>query len=286
MCMYNIGNTTIEIKGLIKINFSSRMEMFRTYNGNINSVYNIKYVEKISRPTHCKCIYLNRQFAVINKNNRIFFFYTLEFQDYAVLVEKKTGVYNLYLDKSFFDNKIHPYIFPSLLRLEKELIIQKCLVFHSSYIAVNGRSILFTAPSGGGKSTQAELWKKYKNAEIINGDKSIIGKEGEEWNVYGIPFSGSSEYCQNKTFTLKAIVILDKGPINQLSQVGIRGFSNVFSQITVNPWDKEFCEKAMNLVIDVCNEVPVYYYSCTKTKEAVDVLYKEFIEKGILNGTV
>ena len=46
MCMYNIGNTTIEIKGLIKINFSSRMEMFRTYNGNINSVYNIKYVER------------------------------------------------------------------------------------------------------------------------------------------------------------------------------------------------------------------------------------------------
>ena len=160
------------------------------------------------------------------------------------------------------------------------------MVLHSSYVAIEGEALLFTAPSGGGKSTQAELWKKYKDAEIINGDKSIVGKENGKWNAYGIPFSGSSEYCVNRTCPLKAIVILDKGTENYPMQVGMKGFQKVFSQITVNPWDKEFCNKAMDLVMEVCNEVPIYYYSCTKTQEAVDVLYQEFVEKGILNGTV
>lgn len=30
------------------------------------------------------------------------------------------------------------------------------------------------------------------------------------------------------------------------------GFLNVFSQITINPWDKELCNKVMDLAIDVC----------------------------------
>ncbi|WP_370839368.1 hypothetical protein [Intestinibacter bartlettii] len=33
------------------------------------------------------------------------------------------------------------------------------------------KGILFSAPSGTGKSTQADLWEKYENAEIINGDR-------------------------------------------------------------------------------------------------------------------
>lgn len=126
----------------------------------------------------------------------------------------------------------------------------------------------------------------YKNAIIVNGDKSIIGKKENQWIASGLPFSGSSNDCKNITTPLRAIVILNKGTENFFQEVGIRGFSNLLSQVTVNPWDKTFCNMAMNLVIDVCNEVPIYFYSCTKTKEAVDVLYQEFIEKGILNGTV
>lgn len=284
--MYKIGPINIEINNLYSNQPVERLVIFQTNNIKPKVIYNVLYKNDIYLPNIKNSIYHSSEIIVSRSDTIMQYYHIYQKYPYALVEEHPYDFYNIFLCDDIFKQKIHPYFLLELLHLERVLIHKNNLVFHSSYIAVNGSSILFTAPSGGGKSTQAELWKKYKNAEIINGDKSIIGKEGEEWKVYGIPFSGSSEYCQNKTFPLKAIVILDKGPINQLSQVGIRGFSNVFFQITVNPWDKEFCEKAMNLVIDVCNEVPIYYYSCTKTKEAVDVLYKEFIEKGILNGTV
>ena len=286
MCRYKISNTIIKLRNLEKAFRNSKMELFQTTSQNSDVIYNIKYTDNIKRPINCIYLYSNSQFAVIIKDNRKFFIYTLDEIVYAILEEKQNNLFDLYLNISFLKNKVHPYLFPSLLHFEINLIKKDALVFHSSYINILNNAVLFTAPSGGGKSTQAELWKKYKNAEIVNGDKSIIGKENGKWYAYGIPFSGSSEYCLNRTCALKAIVILDKGPLNTLIPVGIRGFSNVFSQVTVNPWDKEFCNKAMDLVMDVCNEVPIYYYSCTKTPEAVEVLYQEFIEKGILNGSV
>ena len=59
--------------------------------------------------------------------------------------------------------------------MPEHLIIQnEGFLFHCSYIERDGNAILFTAPSGTGKSTQAELWKKYRNAQIINGDRAAI----------------------------------------------------------------------------------------------------------------
>ena len=125
MCKYNIGNSVIEIKKIEQKDFSSRMELFRTNDTNATAVYNVKYVEKIERLVDYKCIYSNSQFAVIKQNNRNFFFYAVDGEGYAVLEEEKIGTYNLFLNNSFFKNKIHPYLFPSLLRLEKELIRKK-----------------------------------------------------------------------------------------------------------------------------------------------------------------
>lgn len=37
-----------------------------------------------------------------------------------------------------------------------------CFQLHASVIRVNGHGILFSAPSGTGKSTQADLWENMK----------------------------------------------------------------------------------------------------------------------------
>ena len=68
---------------------------------------------------------------------------------------------------------------------------------------------------------------------------------------------------------------MQKATNNKLYCVGIRGFTNIFSQIILNSWDAKFCEKAMDLVTEACLEIPVYVYQCTKETEAVDVLYQE-----------
>lgn len=284
---YKIGPVTIEIQNLHSNQLVNRLVTFCISEKKYDLLYNVSYYENIHMPLKKHIVYENEQIIVAKKGSIKQYYHIFQGVPYALVEEISMKNYNIILLNDIVKiQKVHPYFFLELLHLERVMVNWSNLVLHSSYINVNNGAILFTAPSGGGKSTQAELWKKYKNAEIINGDKSIIGKEDGQWNVYGIPFSGSSEYCLNKTFPLKAIVILDKGPVNEFKRIDIKGFSNVFSQVTVNPWDREFCEKAMDLVMDVCNEVPIYYYSCTKTQEAVEVLYREFVEKGVLNGAV
>lgn len=284
--MYKVGPLVIEIQNLYNSQPLERLAVFYIFAHQHDIIYNVVYEKKLSIPLDNNIIYYSSEIAVRAIGNTKQYYHIYNQKPYAIVEEYLSNHYNIRVLEEILTQKLHPYFLPELLHLERGLIQKNSFVFHSAYIILANNGILFTAPSGGGKSTQAELWKKYKNAEIVNGDKSIIGKENGKWYAYGIPFSGSSEYCLNRTCPLKAIVILDKGPLNTLIPVGIRGFSNVFSQVTVNPWDKEFCNKAMDLVMDVCNEVPIYYYSCTKTPEAVEVLYQEFIEKGILNGSV
>lgn len=73
------------------------------------------------------------------------------------------------------------------------------VVLHSSYIITQrGEALLFSAPSGTGKSTQAELWRSYAGAKVINGDRALVKAENGV-TANGILFSGTSGISENVT---------------------------------------------------------------------------------------
>lgn len=146
-------------------------------------------------------------------------------------------------------------------------------VFHSSYIRVGAEAILFTAPSGTGKSTQAELWSVLRGAEIINGDRSAVRLRDGQAVACGIPFAGSSQICKNVTLPLKAIVYLSQGKETTIRKLrGAEAFRRVWEGVSVNTWDKEDVNKVMDTVQQVVMGVPVYYLSCTPDESAVAAL--------------
>ena len=87
-----------------------------------------------------------------------------------------------------------------LKNIEQVLNSYNTFLLHSSFIKWKDKAILFTAPSGTGKSTQADLWEKYENAEIINGDRSGIRKMDGKWTAYGLPIAGSSGIYKNISY--------------------------------------------------------------------------------------
>lgn len=152
------------------------------------------------------------------------------------------------------------------------------VVFHSSYIAYQGKAILFTAPSGTGKSTQADLWEKYRGAEIINGDRSVIRCDGGVF-ACGIPFAGSSAICKNRTLPLAAIVYLKQAPVTEIRKVrGAEAFRCVWEGCSVNSWDKQDMTLATETVMRVLETVPVFELACTPDESAVLAL------EGVLKG--
>ena len=146
-------------------------------------------------------------------------------------------------------------------------------VFHSSYIEVDGKAILFTAPSGTGKSTQAELWRTLRGARVLNGDRSAVCVRNGQAVACGIPFAGSSQICENVTLPLGAIVYLDQAPQTSIRKLrGVEAFRRVWEGVSVNTWDKEDLSKAMDTVQQTVLSVPVYYLSCTPDETAVAAL--------------
>lgn len=144
-------------------------------------------------------------------------------------------------------------------------------------------AILFTAPSGTGKSTQAELWKKYRNAEIINGDRAAVCVKEGKLTAEGIPFSGSSSYCSNRSVPLSAIVYLSQASETTIQILrGAEAFFKLWEGISVNSWVKEDVEHVSNVVQKVAEEIPVYHLSCTPDETAVTVLEEEFRKRGLV----
>ena len=82
--------------------------------------------------------------------------------------------------------------------------LKNTLLMHASAVSYEGNGIVFTASSGVGKTTQAELWAKYKNAKILNGDKVFLKREQDGIHAWGSPWKGSSPYALNDSAKLRA----------------------------------------------------------------------------------
>ena len=152
-------------------------------------------------------------------------------------------------------------------------------VLHSSYIDIGGQAILFTASSGTGKSTQADLWNELRGSEIINGDRTAVRKvateSGDVILAEGIPFAGSSQYCLKRSLPIQAIVFLEQAPVTTIRRLrGHQAFSAIWKGCTVNTWNREEMEKFSETVLHVAEKVPVFHLACTPDESAIVALEK------------
>jgi len=146
-------------------------------------------------------------------------------------------------------------------------------VFHCSYINKGGKAILFTAPSETGKSTQAELWNKYRGTEIVNGDRAAVRLADGILLAEGIPFAGSSEYCKNQSLPIEAIVYLQQAPGTTIHKLrGYEAFARIWEGVSVNTWDRMDMKLVSAVVQKAAAELPVFHLSCTPDETAVTVL--------------
>lgn len=149
-------------------------------------------------------------------------------------------------------------------------------LLHAAWIAVNGKAILFTGPSGVGKSTQAALWEQYRKAQLINGDRAAVFPVEGGAQVRGIPYCGSSGVTKNVTMPLGAVVCLEQAPKTAITRLtGIRAFSRLWKECCVNIWNSDDIEKGSQSVSDVVSRVPIFQLACTPDLSAVLALEQE-----------
>lgn len=179
------------------------------------------------------------------------------------------------LKKSQFTGRVGTHTVLSAIAAEHLIAQAEGVVFHCSYIEHKGKAILFTAPSETGKSTQADLWQQYRGAYIVNGDRAAIREINGQLFAGGIPFSGSSTHCNNRTLPLAAIVYLGQASVTTIRRMsGYQAFARVWEGISINTWDKDDMYKASALVKKIVENTPVFHMPCTPDEDAVTVLEK------------
>lgn len=165
--------------------------------------------------------------------------------------------------------------FFSCAGMHSKLLQKKALVFHSSYIAWNGKAILFAGPSGVGKSSQAKLWEQHAKAEIINGDRTLLRKKDNLWMAYGYPCCGSSSICINRTLPIAAIVILEQGSENRIEVLENR--EKICAILTGSEnyrWNIKEIESICEIAEELVKEILIIKLICRKDEDAVLTLRK------------
>lgn len=143
-------------------------------------------------------------------------------------------------------------------------------VFHGAAVTVNGRGVIFAAPSGTGKTTHISLLlKNYPDeVKILNGDKPIIRKIGGEWRLCSTPWAGKEGWRVNATAPLSSIVILGRAKENSIALTSPEeNFDAIMRQVYL-PRDPEARFSTLSLIDEMAGAVRFYRLGCNMQDDA------------------
>lgn len=152
----------------------------------------------------------------------------------------------------------------------------QAFVFHGAAIAMDGLAYLFTAPSGTGKTTHAQMWR-YRwegRAYFLSGDKPILQRTPEGFRVCGTPWRGKEGYGVNETLPLQGLCLLRRGTENRIRRAEPGEMIRFLAQQIYMPWDSARAEKLLTLLDELCTVVPTWSMDCILDNDASMISYE------------
>ena len=164
--------------------------------------------------------------------------------------------------------------------IAKKLPYYNAFVFHGASITYKDKGLLFTAPSGTGKTTHIKLWRQYfkSDVDIINGDKPIIRIFDDCIKIYGTPFCGKEGWHKNRSANLHSLCIVRRGLTNTIKNIEASdAMIPLYNQMYFSKDDKESALLSMTLFDKLLTSIPIYILECDISEEAVLTSYRGMI---------
>lgn len=149
------------------------------------------------------------------------------------------------------------------------------LFIHASSIDYSNQGVLFSAPSGTGKSTHTSLWTQlYQNqTRIINDDSPIIRLIDGIPYLFGAPWCGSSYKGINDSVPLSAMVAIERGETNTIRKLeSAEALRKLLPRVFIPYFDRNLAGMAISTFEKVLYKVPSYNLACTIHPEAVELV--------------
>ena len=193
---------------------------------------------------------------------------------WPVILEQDGREITVYMDTALLPRITVANLFVSA-RIANLLPMHNACLLHASYVLHEGKAILFCAPSGTGKSTQAGFWKRERGSTVVNEDRVLLFRQGDTYLAGGAWATGSAGVTDNVTAPIRAIILLGQGAENRVdhcrpSQAVVR----LLPQCSYDETDGKSIDCMFSLLLELIAQVPVYTYDCINHPSAVEELEK------------
>ena len=195
--------------------------------------------------------------------------------------DKNYNKIQIFINDKLFSKDTIPhaeYIYMGVAFLELSYLYD-FLPLHGSALKVNNEALIFSAPSGTGKSTHAKLWIKHLSAEYINEDKPLLRIEDNTIYVYGSPFSGENKLNNNYKVELKSIIFLKQSPTNKIKLMDKTLILEHLIKNILRPDNELFWDKALNTLAFIVENIDIYKLSANMNVEAAEIVHNKIFEK-------
>lgn len=148
------------------------------------------------------------------------------------------------------------------------------LVIHASTLKWQGKGLMFSAPSGTGKSTHVKLWQEYmEDIIVLNDDTPAVRIINNIPYVFGTPWSGSSFINSNDSAPLAGIVVLEQSQHNVIRRItNQEAILKLMPRVFLPYFDENLMNIAITTFEKIIVSVPIYLLKCRPDKEAVELV--------------
>jgi hypothetical protein len=174
------------------------------------------------------------------------------------------------------DNAVHPLRGLDQLLFSHFLLPRGALIIHAAAARIAGRGFLFPAPSGGGKSTWANLMKTEAGGIVLGEDKVVLRKSGGPIRLFGSPWNPRRGFRVNDSAPLQGIFFLRPGRANALRPLGpMEALREIIQQAFLPFPESEELEDAVTLLEAITGSVPSFRFEFRPDRSAVDYFRKQ-----------
>lgn len=153
-----------------------------------------------------------------------------------------------------------------------EYSLQRGFLFiHSASVLYKEKLWLFSAKSGTGKSTHANMWQQAGTGKVINGDLNLVGIKNGEASVKGTPWCGTSGIYDLNEYPLGGIAFLVRDESDFVEELPFPEKVVAILRESITPmWDKEKLEKEIEIALQIAKQSVIFKLHCTAKLSAYE----------------
>ena len=275
MKYYDVNGVRFSFNSQFKEYFIDNIEKYEIDKCKVNHSIETLMVKEITTPIGTPSIQMDSRFIFESEQGEIIVIY--KNKQPVILIEKDFDYKKilLYIKEGLNGVSEIEYVYTGIIFMEL-CLFHSIQSLHGSAIQFKNQVIIFSGPSGVGKSTHVEYWKELDSTvKIINDDKPLLSLVKDRVFASGSPWSGKTRMNENISLPLHSIVFLEQGKTNEIIKLSKQEKIIHIMRNINRPRQSELWNNTLKILEAIVEGISMYKAIVTNSIDAADVVKKE-----------